>query len=257
MPPRRGQFGYDAAHAKARSDWGHGSSLRGIALEKLVPAPRRKSLEALVTQANCRAAARKKSLRPATGDREWFRNEARFAQVQSADRKRLRKAPSVKGAGTGNRIWGMFNVQSGMVSHMRCTRCKRFGKLSVSGVDEKITGLRSIVRLWCRHCQYRGRGSQEVGLVAPLGHCHEVVLASWDVTGTRACGSASSSLTMATTTALWASRCITREVETTSLLQSSLRGRKQALMHEQTPRTTPRITSCTTLRIAPSIIRGC
>ena len=56
----------------------------------------------------------------------------------------------------------MGNVQFGMVSHMRCTHCKRFGKLSVSGVDEKITGLRSLVRLWCNHCQYRGTGRKRL-----------------------------------------------------------------------------------------------
>ena len=127
MPPRRGQFGHDAGYAEACSDWGHGCKQQAIASEILVPAPRRKSLAALVTEASCRTAARKKSLRPSTEEPEWFRNEARFELVQSADRRFMRCAPSVRGAGVGNRVWGMGNVQFGMVSHMRCTHCKRDG----------------------------------------------------------------------------------------------------------------------------------
>ena len=42
---------------------------------------------------------------------------------------------------TANWIWVMMNVQSGMVSHMRCTGCRCFDKLSVSGADDNITGL--------------------------------------------------------------------------------------------------------------------
>ena len=162
MPPRRGQYGHNAGYAEACSDWGHGCRQQGIALKNLVPAPRRKSLAALVTAASCRSAARKKSLRPSTEEPEWFVNEARFELVQSADQRFMRYAPSVRGVGVGNRVWGMGNVQFGMVSHMRCTHCKRFGKLSVSGVDEKITGMRSLVRLWCKHCQYRGAGRKRL-----------------------------------------------------------------------------------------------
>ena len=61
----------------------------------------------------------------------------------------------------------MENVE-GMVAHMRCVGCKRFGKLRVSGADEKITGLRSLVRLWCKHCQHQGGFANDWLVLAPL-----------------------------------------------------------------------------------------
>jgi hypothetical protein len=168
MPqPRLGQFGHDAAYAKGCSDWSHDCRQHDNAPKKTVPASRRRSLAALVTEATCRAAARKTALRPSTAEPELSMHEPRFAQVQSKDRRSLRNAPPVIGAGSGNRIWGMENVE-GMVAHMRCVGCKRFGKLRVSGADEKITGLRSLVRLWCKHCQHQGGFANDWLVLAPL-----------------------------------------------------------------------------------------